>query len=65
MIEHAIDKKINQHLAQLNQESIHSMLTKIDTIQMTARLTQVASYTLEYLEFTLKELLLPITITAT
>ncbi len=62
MVEQAVDKKISENLNKLNQDSIHTILTKIDTIQMTARLTQLASYTLEYLEYSLKELLEPIVI---
>ncbi|MEY3197896.1 MAG: hypothetical protein RL023_693 [Candidatus Parcubacteria bacterium] len=62
-VEQAVDKAIARVLPKLNQEKIVTLISKIDNLKKIARLTQKTAYLLEYLRYTLTDLLEPITIT--
>lgn len=62
-VEQAVDKVIERVLPKLNQEKIITLISKIETLKKTARLTQKTAYLLDYLRYTLTDLLEPITIT--
>ena len=64
-VEQAVDRVIVRVLPKLNQEKIVSLISKIDNLRKTARLTQKTAYLLDYLKLTLTDLLEPVTITTT